>query len=139
MPKILKTDLSNLTISKLSELINNFPTLILKSSPEIFLRNGRRKVIYDIVNGWSLDAIYSQINYFDALVNVVSYTANDTSSTQNISKIVSAEINEPISGGNTKSNTTTYKFELLPRSIGDIFFDEELQKFCRIYTAPVVE
>lgn len=139
MPKILKTDLSNLTISKLSELINNFPTLILKSSFEIPLRNDQRKVIYDIVNGWSLDAIYSQINYFDVLVNVVSYTANNKSSTQNISKIVSAKIDEQISGGNIESNTTTYKFELLPQSPGDIFFDEELQKFCRIYTAPVVK
>ncbi len=138
MPKILETDLSNLTISKLSELINDFPTLILKSSSEISLGGDQRKVIYDIVNGWSLDSIYSQINYSDVLVNVVSYTANDRLSTQNISKIVSAEIDEPISGGNIKSNTTTYKFELLPRSIGDIFFDEELQKFCRIYTVSVV-
>jgi len=135
MPKILETDLSNLTISKLSELINNFPTLILKSSSEISLGGDQRKVIYDIVNGWSLSSIYSQINYSNVLVNVVSYTENNTSSTQNILKIVSAEINEPISGGNVKSNTTTYKFELMPHSAGSIFFDEELQKFCRIYTA----
>lgn len=133
MPKILETDLSNLTISKLSELINDFPTLVLKYSSSVSLGGDQRKAIYDIVNGWSLDSIYSQINYYDILINVVSYTANDTSSTQNISKIVSAEIDEPISGGNIKSNTTTYKFELLPQSIGDIFFDEELQKFCRIY------
>lgn len=135
MPKILETDLSNLTISKLSELINNFPTLVLKSSSEVSLGGDQRKVIYDIANGWSLSSIYSQINYSNVLVNVVSYTANSTSNTQNISKIVSAEIDEPISGGNVKSNTTTYKFELLPQSPGDIFFDEELQKFCRIYTA----